>query len=1216
LKRVLLIILLFITSVFANSFDTSRLREFSLRFGGEHENIVGDFTFAGASVLCVKNSEGECDWNYDGYLYNADTKFVRDDSSIALNSAKATLNLPPEVEGKDIKWAGLYWQGHIEGSDPSEYEEKIAGFNEVVFETPDGVKHTISVSPSDNNAANYYTFVSNDYDSNNGYRFFYQCFADVTDLVKNSYSASQKTFIVGNIKTTEGEDSFYHDPLADGALIKYGHWGGWSLIVVYERNSVDQAYKNISIFDGFQVLIPMPNDPVKSIEIPVSGFLTPLSGSVDSRLLYFAMGGEKKISRDSMEIYKQHAEEYEKVSNAVNAQNNVLNGSISFMGNYIDPSKQYMPGLDLDLFDSSPWMENDQNMTKLKLSAVFEDSNGDQTFTGVIAFSTKIHSPLIDNFLKTSDKGSDTVLNAGDEIEYRLDFNNSGSEIASDITIYDDFTEDNLSAFIEDDKDSILKSIRLSADNDPEHFYCYEGASAEGCDYAFDDEQSCDVDLDENGSVKGVHCTFSSLDVGHRRVMKFKVKIKEDFISFSDHRVVNQAHSRYKNARTGEWVDAMGKSNVYVAGMIRRAVIDDGELDVIDASLATYEKYKGLHTKIAKERYGFKVVSLDPSFRMRPFQNDRDVILLFRIIDLDDPSYSYLLKDTSFRVKRACMRKGMNYADFFDAVMPSRAIKRAKIRAKYINFLKQYARNRHMCLLRNQNRGNIADMPECVEDTVMYKEAFGEDAYNRCILNNGSPCKMGNEGKGAAPYDHEEGCYECTADALGSYIDSSDDFAIRPFAYRFDIPSKAIAADDFSLKVKALDKDLNVLNNYNESINNSYKITYKDDKSSCFTGILDLTNANFSNGLLNKTTRYSEIGKLDLNISEIAGSEFALTDSDDTPLSDRLIPSASASMEFIPKDFYVTWTLENANTLKNYTYYSNDLLNMGAKLKAFIKARNKSGNIVRNYSNGCYAKDCNLTITMSADGSDTSTFKLKWMDFYNPSHRNDNALNFTLPLSSGNFVVDIASSGFLNGESNQTVLVNFDRSVDKALEPMKVKFSKVKANDADIWGESLHDEYLYYYYARMECLDQPNIVGATLNDAPIYYEVYCKNCDKSVFTLANGSLSRSGDLFWYQNNFHSSFDGKVDSYSSEHGTSVSDVQLRSFDLTAPTLPHSDTIHFTPSSWLVYDSADPSATDITFNVTFLNADTKWAGEGKLGHVVDQNISIRKNRKISW
>ena len=154
LKNIFLSLLLFLTFLSADYFDDAHLREFSLRYGGVNENIVGDFTFAGASVMCVNDGEGGCDWDYDGYLYDADTKYVNDETSIPLNSASASLNLPADVDRNNIRWAGLYWQGHIEGDNPSDYSSAVSGFNSVVFRTPDGVNHTLT-APLENNVTNY-----------------------------------------------------------------------------------------------------------------------------------------------------------------------------------------------------------------------------------------------------------------------------------------------------------------------------------------------------------------------------------------------------------------------------------------------------------------------------------------------------------------------------------------------------------------------------------------------------------------------------------------------------------------------------------------------------------------------------------------------------------------------------------------------------------------------------------------------------------------------------------------------------------------------------------------------------------------------------------------------------------------------------------------------------------------------------------------------------
>ncbi|MCD8477907.1 MAG: hypothetical protein LRY68_08445, partial [Sulfurospirillum sp.] len=67
-----------------------------------------------------KNSNNQCDNNYNGYLYESNLmyKTAVPTTIIPLNSATATLTLPTGISASEIVWAGLYWQGHIAGKMP------------------------------------------------------------------------------------------------------------------------------------------------------------------------------------------------------------------------------------------------------------------------------------------------------------------------------------------------------------------------------------------------------------------------------------------------------------------------------------------------------------------------------------------------------------------------------------------------------------------------------------------------------------------------------------------------------------------------------------------------------------------------------------------------------------------------------------------------------------------------------------------------------------------------------------------------------------------------------------------------------------------------------------------------------------------------------------------------------------------------------------------
>ncbi|OHD77616.1 MAG: hypothetical protein A2023_04025 [Sulfuricurvum sp. GWF2_44_89] len=362
--------------------------------------LFGDFTSTGSSVLCQNNGSGGCNNNYNGYLYDSNLVY-KNEGAMTLNSASSLLTLPADVDGGEIQWAGLYWQGHIADPDAGDYTTStmVQNRQNVSFRLPDGTTQDITADD-----LWYHDFWGDGAGNDGGFRSFYQGYKDVTALVKSHLvSGTSQTFTVGNIKANSGTDWYsylYVGPGAEYDGIKFGFWGNWSLIVVYkydqETMPADTKLKNINVFNGFDAMIPLPISgyETSSVEIPISGFLTPKSGSVNAKMLFYASGGEKLISRDAFYIQNaNNANTYEAVSNAVNPINNPFNGSVSNDGVPVDAAISYYPGLDLDSYNVSSYMKNSQTSTSLKLEATFSSGNGDQSTPGAIAFSSDLYTP-------------------------------------------------------------------------------------------------------------------------------------------------------------------------------------------------------------------------------------------------------------------------------------------------------------------------------------------------------------------------------------------------------------------------------------------------------------------------------------------------------------------------------------------------------------------------------------------------------------------------------------------------------------------------------------------------------------------------------------------------------------------------------------------------------------------------------------------------------
>ncbi len=407
--------------------------DFKLIFGGQGTAVLGDMSATGDSILYVDDPNTD---NYAGNLYDSNSSYTLTDPSLITsadprkqNASTASLVLPSYVHANHIKWAGLFWQGYAHTplggpaiSTISGMKTDVAGWNQVRLKTPDGIVHNITANQAVKNASNstyYYSMVDHD-----SYRFFYSAYVDITSEVRASYGAGN-TFTVGEILTTAGKD--YNDGLyvthavnslgnetplwyydTGGGGIRMGYFGGWSIAVVYDligtpemQDSTvvaNEKYKNVSIYNGYDLFMTWGDDNVSfEKEIALAGFKTPKNGSVDSKFLFFGGAGDQILTGDTLQIQQGNNVGFDTISNGKNPAADQFNSSYSVLGAEVNPAKPYHHGMDMDIFDVSGSMINDQNTTKLKFgtkkTGVGNYGTADQIFPQVLGFSTSLYVP-------------------------------------------------------------------------------------------------------------------------------------------------------------------------------------------------------------------------------------------------------------------------------------------------------------------------------------------------------------------------------------------------------------------------------------------------------------------------------------------------------------------------------------------------------------------------------------------------------------------------------------------------------------------------------------------------------------------------------------------------------------------------------------------------------------------------------------------------------
>ncbi len=463
--------------------------------------------------------------------------------------------------------------------------------------------------------------------------------------------------------------------------------------------------------------------------------------------------------------------------------------------------------------------------------------------------------------------------------------------------------------------------------------------------------------------------------------------------------------------------------------------------------------------------------------------------------------------------------------------------------------------------------------------------------------------------------DHNGTTYESIA---------TDNFAVRPDRFTLSLPSTNKSGESFTIDIKAIDFANNPTSQYNESINTSFDINFTEKKPHCVIGNIDLSNIKFTNGEAIEDINYSEAGELDFNISEIAGREFALVDKDDTSDAQRyIIPATASSINFTAGYFTIdSWSLSNG--APSFTYYSDtsDIDEMHTELNATIKVYSATGTLLTNYDSMCYAKDTNLLVNYSIFGNTTN--RLIWADKNNTQVHNGLGIN-------GSFTFDIDRTRFEHGITKPVIYINFERDKTTPKNPLRLTITELNATDTDGISNNaipITIKESDFYYGKMNTPDYSN--SGKEHNITVYHEVYCKDCNKSIFNYANARESIDS-IYWYILNnaqytgggkftdiksVNNPFNDNPDVFTSGHSNfiKINNEDLIEFKILKS--PLKDRFIYSPSSWLIFNRFNSSA-DTNYCRINITSSAGWAGKGKQGGTtVDQDISRKGLRKMDW
>lgn len=353
------------------------VRTFTPRFS---TNDNGDITLIGNTMMTC-NGGANCAAGQAGTgnrLDDGDFTMAYVDADLdptTFSSSSATLTLPP---GATVLWAGLHWLG----------VSNTGARTTVKFAAPGGGYTTLTATTLDVTGNNYHGYV------------------DVTSTVRSNGSG---TYWVADLTSTPGASDVY---------------AGWSLVVAYRLAS--DPMRNLVVYDGFADINPGPR-----ADMNPSGFLTPLAGTVRTRIGVVAGDGDLGSKGDQFELNGVS------ITDVLNPANNPFNSTISRLGVNVttkNPNYVNQLGFDVDLINADGLVPNGATSASLTLK-----SGGDGFYPAVVTFATDLYMPVMSGnaFQKTVADLNGGTVQPGDVLEYTISTQNRGGDAANAIVARD-----------------------------------------------------------------------------------------------------------------------------------------------------------------------------------------------------------------------------------------------------------------------------------------------------------------------------------------------------------------------------------------------------------------------------------------------------------------------------------------------------------------------------------------------------------------------------------------------------------------------------------------------------------------------------------------------------------------------------------------------------------------------------------------------------------
>jgi len=1135
------------------NYNVDKPREFTMQ---KQDNIRGNIVMIGNSVL--QKNGGSC---ASSTTQNNDIDAVyanEDNDSNTYNSTWAQLKLPKEVNSSDIVYALLYWQGRTGSNlEAATYGRtvKIKFYGSTDYET---------VTSEDDK----FNYINGDY----------QGVKDVTNLLKESMDN------VGNEElNTTGYNKlvWVADVYTDTG---YNEYGAWALIVTYKDHN--DKLRNITLYDGYDQIY------YNQKSYTLSGFLTPMHGTVDAKFLVFAGEGDV-VYPDEINLTNKSGVSHSLGEDFFHSSENVDGENILDRG----PNCANTIGIDLQTVSvgtnapiaSHRIIGNGQTSTTVTLW-----SGRDEYFPGVFAFSTQLYEPRVCYYI-------DTIKDEDGEPIY---------EDKKFVGQIDPSKEYNITVWI--------SNIKKQGDTSDDHEDAYKvRVKMKMYDFNYTGESTLIKNTDWD---QYFHQTDAN-DTGEHELFNYLSDENVSYFNVGDDATSNEGgfikyYTDFASAKKA-YINFRGKFNI----SNNTGNNDDNlTLDINDTFkfFASYQIQGGYD-------FGGKYMPIDPCEKLNTTANIAGLLGSFNVVNVNGGNGDF------------------NNPDSYQNKLYTQIVNRPfTVKIIHLNHtldgLENYTGEVNVTLIANPYHEGDTDeekQNECDNApalTLWTTVSFDNNNSNTFIFSYGKAIK---DARFKIQYrDGNSSKYAC----------SLDDFAIRPAKYRvLDPNQKLIAGQDVNVTVQAIDYNGTLINDFNFT-NAPVELNITDARG-CITRHVTKpsplqTNVNFVNGVANLTFNYPDVGDLNISVKEdnTSNNVFAAVDINDTVdasgtkenQSVLLIGEGNSTIRrFYPDHFAVSGTYNNpANG--TFTYISSDL-NMSAELNLTITAENEDNGTTYNYNNNCYAKNFDLNISyddLNASKVPTILYEINSTE-YNTATNND--LNFT-NLSKDFFDTDN------NGTANITVKINFDKNYTNPVEEFNMTVRDVNVSDVNgTFGTHDINDSARFIYGRIK-VSNAAAYSSDINTTFEYQywtdEGWVVNKDHNDSNESNVTIT----LPLYAPN-PSDVTMNIIQQSSKY---ILEGKEKIKISTTHSLPYSAKIHLKINSWLWYhplakDYQDPSSTNTDclthpcMKLDFLNSGTAWGGVGAINNTAyteenrtseinvthtDVNVSKSQVKKINW